>query len=103
MTDERGRVTGVERREHARLPVRGSAEVRTRQGKLIAEAVDISASGVCLTLSRPLDSGGVYDLDLLIPGECEHRSAVTGRVCFCIKEKDGYRIGFSCASSPLLS
>ncbi|HMN43752.1 MAG TPA: PilZ domain-containing protein [Povalibacter sp.] len=86
---------GSERRGQARLPVRGFAVVQGRRGQ--AQAVDISASGVCLSLSYPLKVGETYRLDLEIHGEPPRVRSVLARVCFCLASNGTYRIGFNCA------
>lgn len=88
---------GSERRSQARLPVRGFAIIRGRRGQVQAQAVDISASGVCLSLSHPLEVGETYRLDLEIYGEPPRVKSVLARVCFCLASNGAYRIGFNCA------
>jgi hypothetical protein len=86
----------TDRRKQRRLPVRGDALVRIRSRELRAEAVDISAHGVCLTLPRALEVGTPCWLELEIPSLAQGLVSVEARVCFCLQGKDGYRIGFNC-------
>jgi hypothetical protein len=92
----------IERRLRIRAPVRGFAIVKSRHGALVAEAVDISSSGVCVSLTRALDVGAMYRLDLEIHAESKRSTSVVGRVCFCLKGKGGYRVGFNCALADFL-
>ena len=85
------------RRGQCRLPVRGVAFVRTPQVELVANTVDISAHGVCLTLPSALEVGSTYRIDLSIESPTSRAKSVVARVCFCLKEKNGYRIGFHCS------
>lgn len=103
--DESGRFqphAGVERRGQLRLPVRGVATINGRRGKALAQAVDISASGVCLSLAHPLAVGEAYRLDLEIDGEPPRATSVLARVCFCLASKGAYRIGFNCCLSDFV-
>jgi hypothetical protein len=99
---------GAERRERARMPVKGAAEVRTLHGTLVGEAVDISAAGVCLTLPEPLQTGALCNVDLRIDaepgaeGESVIETSIVGRVCFCIEQRAGFRVGVNCALSDCL-
>lgn len=87
----------TERRKQPRLPIRGDALVRIQRRELRAEAVDISAHGVCLTLPRAVDVGTTCWLDLEIPSLAPGGFfSVEARVCFCLQGKDGYRIGLNC-------
>ena len=61
---ERNHAPAADRRSQARLPVRGIALVKVKGRVVLAEAVDISAHGVCLTLKRPLLVGSCCRLDL---------------------------------------
>jgi len=61
----------TERRKQPRLPIRGDALVRIQRRELRAEAVDISAHGVCLTLPRAVEVGTTCWLDLEIPADHE--------------------------------
>ena len=94
--------SGVERRARARIPVVGFAEVRTPHGTLVGEAVDVSAEGVCLTISQPLLAGELCSLDLRIENEPPIETSIVGRVCFCIEQRAGYRIGVNCPLSECL-
>ncbi len=85
-----------------RLPTKGYATIKGQRGRFIAEAVDISASGVCMSLPKPLEVGGMYQLELEVQGEVKRAACVVGRVCFCLQGKDGYRIGFHCNLVGLL-
>lgn len=85
------------RRSHQRLPLRGTARVKVQRRELLADTVDISAHGVCLTLPVPLEVGGSCQLELEIQGAMQRRATVEARVCFCLQGKDGYRIGLNCA------
>ena len=91
---------GAERRQQSRMNIRGSAAIRTRHGVLTGEAVDISPAGVCLTVPEPLHIGGIYSLDLHLHGEPESDVSVIARVCFCIEERDGFRVGMNCTIEP---
>ena len=86
-----------DQRRQQRLTVRGIALVRAQRRRLLAEAVDISAHGVCLTASCALQVGSIHRLDLEIRRPTKSAISVAARVCFCIKEKSGYRIGLSCS------
>jgi PilZ domain len=92
-----------ERRRDERAVVRGVAIVRNRRGGLLAETADISAHGVCLTLSHALEVGSTHRLDLEIRTEEIRRTKVLGRVCFCLQGKNGYRVGLNCELSEFLS
>jgi hypothetical protein len=86
----------ADRRRQSRLPVRGLAIVCGPRLRLIADTVDISAHGVCLSLPTALDVGGTYRLDLEIKSPTSRTKSVVARVCFCLKENSGYRIGLNC-------
>lgn len=87
----------ADRRKQRRLPIRGDALVRIQRRELRAEAVDISAHGVCLTLPHALEVGASCWLDLEIPSLAPSGFlSVEARVCFCLQGKDGYRIGLNC-------
>jgi hypothetical protein len=87
----------ADRRKQRRLPVRGDALVRTQRRELRAEAVDISAHGVCLTLPQALEVGTTCLLDLEIPSLAPAGFlSVEARVCFCLQGREGYRIGLNC-------
>lgn len=86
----------ADRRKQRRLPIRGNALVTIQRRELRAEAVDISAHGVCLTLARALEVGTTCSLDLEIPSLAPGGFSVEARVCFCLQGKDGYRIGLNC-------
>ena len=90
---------GAERRARPRIPVVGFAEVKTRRGTLVGEAVDVSAAGVCLTIPQPLVAGELCSLDLRIENEPPIETSIVGRVCFCIEQSAGYRIGVNCPMS----
>jgi hypothetical protein len=92
-----------ERRRDEGAIVRGVAIVRNRRGGLLAETADISAHGVCLTLSHALEVGSTHRLDLEIRTEEIRRTKVLGRVCFCLQGKNGYRVGLNCELSEFLS
>lgn len=87
----------ADRRVQPRLPVQGVALVRARGRAVLAEAVDITAHGVCLTLPRPLPVGSAYRLDLEIQQADKRSTSVVACVCFCLECKNGYRIGFNCS------
>jgi len=89
---------GIERREQVRLPVRGRATVKTRKGDFSAETVDISAAGVCLTLPQALEVGSLYSLELEVPGNAGPGRSVVARVCFCLKQSHGFRVGLNCVT-----
>lgn len=94
----------AERRKQRRLPIRGDALVRIQRRELRAEAVDISAHGVCLTLPRALEVGTTCWLDLEIPALAQGGFfSVEARVCFCLQGKDGYRIGLNCELDELVA
>ena len=79
------------------LPVRGDALVTIQRREMRAEAVDICAHGVCLTLPCALEVGTACQLDLQIPGVPTRSTSVVARVCFCLQGNNGYRIGLNCA------
>jgi hypothetical protein len=87
----------ADRRRQPRLLTRGTALVKFQRHELLADTVDISAHGVCLTLPRALEVGSTCELDLEILGTQQRRTSVVARVCFCLQGKDGYRIGLNCA------
>lgn len=68
-----------------------------------ADAVDISAHGVCLTLPRALEVGSTCQLDLEVFGAEKRSLSVAARVCFCLQSKDGYRIGLNCSLEELVA
>ena len=92
----------AERRARGRLPVRGFAVVRSGRGAMLAETVDISEQGVCLTLAEALDVGATYRVDLEIQGDQTRSTSVVARVCFCLQGKDGYRVGLNCSLGKFL-
>ena len=69
MNQGSGETGGAERRTRPRIPVVGSAEIKTVRGTLVGEAVDVSAAGVCLTIPQPLLAGELCSLDLRIENE----------------------------------
>jgi hypothetical protein len=69
-----------ERRTNQRVPIRGRAVFKTKRGVLIAQTVDISAHGVCLTLPHALDVGSRCHFELEIHGEPTRRTATVGRM-----------------------
>lgn len=91
-----------ERRARWRLPVRGFAVVRSGHAAMLAETVDISEQGVCLTLPEALDVGGTYRVDLEIQGDHARSTSVVARVCFCLQGKNGYRVGLNCSLGKFL-
>ena len=98
------RSPSADRRKQRRLPIRGDALVRMQRRELRAEAVDISAHGVCLTLPRPLEVGASCQLDLEIPALGQGGIlSVEARVCFCLEGRDGYRIGLNCDLDELVA
>jgi hypothetical protein len=80
-----------------RVPIRGRAVLKTKRGVLSAQTVDISAFGVCLTLPYALDVGSSCQFELEIQADPTRRTSAVGQVCFCLHEKDGYRVGLNCA------
>jgi hypothetical protein len=80
-----------------RLPVRGVARVKVWRQSVLARAVDICPYGVCLTLPRALEVGSNYQLELEIEQASKRRASVIGRVCFCVRNQEGYRVGLDCA------
>jgi hypothetical protein len=94
----------AERRKQRRLPIRGDALVRIQRRELRAEAVDISAHGVCLTLPNALEVGAACWLDLEIPSLAPGGFfSIEARVCFCLQGKEGYRIGLNCDLEELVA
>jgi hypothetical protein len=87
----------AERRRQERLPIRGSAIVRIHRREIYADAVDISADGVCLTLPHALEVGSTCQLELQVQGASKHSTPLVARVCFCLQCKDGYRVGLNCS------
>jgi len=79
-----------------RVPIRGRAVLKTKRGVLTAQTVDISAFGVCLTLPHALDVGSCCQFELKIHGDPTRKISAVGQVCFCLHEKDGYRVGLKC-------
>lgn len=90
------------RRSHQRLPIRGTARVRAQRRDMLADTVDISAHGVCLTLPVALEVGSSCLLDLQIVGAKQSSASVEARVCFCLQGKEGYRIGLNCSLEELV-
>ena len=93
----------ADRRRRSRLTARGVAIIRTQRARLLADTVDISAHGVCLSLPRALEVGSTCRLDLEIRFPATRSKSVAARVCFCLKEKDSYRIGFNCSLEEFLN
>jgi hypothetical protein len=80
------------------MPVKSLAIVTVPGTKaMIAEDVDISAVGVCMTLPSALEVGRCCKLDLEIDEGEKRSTTVLGRVCFCMKSHGGFRVGFNCA------
>jgi PilZ domain len=92
----------AERRGGERRVVQGIAIVRSRRGATLAEAVDISDEGVCLTLSHPLDVGAKYLLDLELRGQPARSTSIVARVCFCLASNGGYRVGLNCSLASFI-
>jgi hypothetical protein len=92
----------VERRGGERRVVRGVAIQRSRRGATLAETVDISDEGVCLTLSHPLDVGAKYLLDLELRGQPARSTSIVARVCFCLASNGGYREGLNCSLASFI-
>lgn len=88
------------RRQHERTVVRGVAIVN---GRVRADTVDISSHGVCLTLQQALEVGSSHRLDLEISADSVRRTSVVGRVCFCMPDQQGYRVGLNCELSRFLA
>ena len=88
---------------HGHAPLNAIAVVKSREGALLGEGVDISPVGVCLTSTRPLDVGQLCVLDLQVLSEPKRQVTVAGRVCFCVGVWATFRIGFSCSLSELFS
>lgn len=91
-----------ERRAQQRLPIRGVAQLSVKRRKVTAEAVDISSHGLCLTLQQPLEVGSSYRLDVAIEGTRERRTTVVARVCFCLRDNNGFRIGLNCSLAEFM-
>lgn len=87
-----------ERRRSPRTIVRCEASVALNDDRrLVGSTVDVSAAGVCLSLPVALDPGERCGLRLNI-GTPEDVTIVEmrGRVCFCVPQPQGYRIGLHC-------
>lgn len=94
----------AERRASRRLPVRGDARVLLTPARtFVAEAVDISESGVCLTSPIELAAGAWCHLQIRIPSLPGPEISVSGQVCFCIGHHGAYRVGVHCAQAESLA
>ena len=88
---------GLRRFIRRRLQIRGVALVETKGHSVLAESVDISVHGVCLTLSHPLEVGSGCRLVLEMQREEKRTTSVLASVCFCLQTTIGYRIGLACS------
>jgi hypothetical protein len=87
-----------DRRRNPRASMKGRASVLIAGGGAIeGETVDISDSGVCLTLPTALQLGDLYRLNLEMRTEPQTEVTIVGRVCFCIQQSGGYRVGVHCS------
>ncbi|RPH54207.1 MAG: PilZ domain-containing protein, partial [Lysobacterales bacterium] len=76
-----------DRRRNPRASMRGRASVLIAGGGAIeGETVDISDSGVCLTLPTALQLGDLYRLNLEMRTDPLTEVTIVGRVCFCIQQ-----------------
>ena len=57
----------MELRASVRFPVRMKVQIRTATGREDAETINVSASGVLLAFSRPLDEGSNIEVDMIMP------------------------------------
>jgi hypothetical protein len=86
-----------ERRREPRFFIPAEAWVVVGDERALkGKTIDISSAGVCLTLAEPIHPGQMYRLRLKIPPEADPL-LVNGRVCFCITQHTGYRVGFHCS------
>ncbi|HEY3357306.1 MAG TPA: PilZ domain-containing protein [Polyangia bacterium] len=85
---------GIQRRQHARIDVKLSAEITLGEEIFTATTRDISEGGVGLNLDRPLPEATALSLNLfLVVDEVEdERSAplkVRGKVAWCAESDEG--------------
>lgn len=88
----------ADRRRAPRAIVRCEASVALDNARRVeGSTVDVSSAGVCLSLPVALQPGERCDLRLNIgtPDRVEIVE-MQGRVCFCLPQKSGYRIGLHC-------
>lgn len=90
-----------ERRSAHRTYVRGRASVEVEhQRSFQADMIDVSDAGVCLTAPIALEPGTLCRLEIDVERPQRHLS-LTGRVCFCVEDHGGYRVGFHCPDLTL--
>jgi hypothetical protein len=88
----------AERRRNPRASLKGRASVLIAGGGAIeGETVDISDAGVCLTLPTALQLGDLYRLNIEMQTEPQTEVTIVGRVCFCVQQSAGYRVGVHCS------
>jgi hypothetical protein len=88
----------ADRRHSARTIIRCEASIALDDDRrLVGSTVDLSAAGVCLSLPVALEPGERCGLRINIGSPDEVTIVeMRGRVCFCVPQRDGYRIGLHC-------
>ena len=71
---------------------------------LVARTLDVSGSGMCVSVSAPMELGGICHLhfDLLNDGK-SHTIHVTAKVSYCILSGDEFKVGFQFINLDLAS
>lgn len=59
----------MELRASVRFPVRMQVKIQTARGREDAETVNVSASGVLLAFSRPLQAGSLIEIEMIMPSQ----------------------------------
>jgi hypothetical protein len=88
----------ADRRHSARTIIRCEASIALDDDRrLVGSTVDLSAAGVCLSLPVALEPGERCGLRINIGSPDEVTIVeMRGRVCFCVPQREGYRIGLHC-------
>jgi PilZ domain-containing protein len=85
-----------ERRSAQRAYARGRASVAVgHQLSFQADMIDVSEAGVCLTAPMAIEPGTLCRLEIDVEQPRRHFT-LTGRVCFCVSDREHYRVGFHC-------
>jgi hypothetical protein len=88
----------ADRRHDERTIIRCEASIALDDDRrLVGSTVDLSAAGVCLSLPIALEPGERCGLRINIGSRDEVTIVeMRGRVCFCVPQRQGYRIGLHC-------
>lgn len=89
---------GANRRHAPRASIRCEASISLSDDRrIVGSTVDLSNAGVCLSLPIALQPGDRCGLRLNLgtPDRVEIVE-MRGRVCFCVPQQHGYRIGMHC-------